>query len=166
LVNILQFYVYWTVHHCDSWRIKDHQLDVTVFTEKANSFWSKTQEKKTPYFEWLLTPSPHIPHERTSCASACWTDTTPTQPHRNSNTHRTKNNTTNVVIQQNSRELLMMDILMSETCRTHKKWNKIASHIKLVLYSSTILQFSFSLSYTWPKILLYTFLSKINICWD
>jgi len=39
------------------------------------------------------------------------TDTTPTQPHRNSNTHRTKNNTTNVVIQQNSRNLLMMDIL-------------------------------------------------------
>jgi len=49
-------------------------------------------------------------------AEACNTDTTPTQPHRNSNTHRTKNNTTNVVIQQNSRKLLMMDILMSETC--------------------------------------------------
>ena len=30
--------------------------------------------------------------------------------------HRTKNNMTNVVIQQNSRKLLMMDILMSETC--------------------------------------------------
>jgi len=49
-------------------------------------------------------------------ASACNTDTTPTQPHRNSNTHRTKNNTTIVVIQQNSRKLLVMDILMSETC--------------------------------------------------
>ena len=48
-------------------------------------------------------------------ASACNTDTTPTQPHRNSNTHLTKKNTTNVVIQQNSRKLLMMDILMSET---------------------------------------------------
>ena len=48
--------------------------------------------------------------------AACKTDTTPTQPHRNSNTHRTKNNTTNVVIQQNSHKLLMMDILMSETC--------------------------------------------------
>ena len=68
----------------------------------------------------------------------CNTDTTPTQPHRNSNTHRTKNNTTNVVIQQNSHKLLMMDILMSETCWTHKKWNKIASDIKLVFYSSTI----------------------------
>ena len=48
--------------------------------------------------------------------AACNTDTTPTQPHRNSNTHRTKNNTTNVAIQQNSRKLLMMDILISVTC--------------------------------------------------
>ena len=71
-------------------------------------------------------------------ASACNTDTTAAQPHRNSNTHRTKNNTTNVVIQQNSRKLLMMDILMSEICWAHKKWNKIASAIKLVFYSSTI----------------------------
>ena len=73
-----------------------------------------------------------------NCASACNTDTTPTQPHRNSNTHRTKNNTINLVIQQNSRKLLMMDILMSETCWAHKKWNKITSDIKLVFYSSTI----------------------------
>jgi len=42
-----------------------------------------------------------------------------------------------VVIQQNSRMFLMMDILMSETCWAHKKWNKIASEVKLVLYSST-----------------------------
>ena len=37
-----------------------------------------------------------------------------------------------------SRKLLTMDILMSETCWAHKKWNKIASDIKLVFYSSTI----------------------------
>jgi len=66
------------------------------------------------------------------------TDTTPTQPHRNSKTHRTKNNTTNVVIQQYIRKLLMMDILMPETCWAHKKWNKMASDIKLVFYSLTI----------------------------
>jgi len=71
-------------------------------------------------------------------ASACNTDTTPTQPHRNSDTHRTKNNTTIVVLQQNSRKLLMMDILMSETWWAHKKWNNIASDIKLVYYSSNI----------------------------
>ena len=69
----------------------------------------------------------------------CNTDITPTQPHRNSNTRRTKNNTTNAVIQQNSRKILMMDILMSETCWAHKKWNKIASDIELVFYSSNIL---------------------------
>ena len=62
--------------------------------------------------------------------AACNTDTTPTQPYRNSNTHRTKNKTANVVIQQNSRKLLMMDILMSETRWAHNKWNKIASDIK------------------------------------
>jgi len=45
---------------------------------------------------------------------------------------------TNVVIQQHSRNLLMMDILISETCWVHKKWNKIASDIKLVFYSSNI----------------------------
>jgi len=71
-------------------------------------------------------------------AEACRTDTTPNQPHRNSNTHRNKNITTNVVVQQNSRKLLMMDILMSETCWANKKWNKIASDIKLVFYSSTV----------------------------
>ena len=65
-------------------------------------------------------------------AEACNTDTTPTQPHRNSITRRTKNNTTNVVIQQTSRKLLMIDILMSEPCWADKKWNKLASDIKLV----------------------------------
>jgi len=71
-------------------------------------------------------------------AAACNTDTIPTQPHRISNTLRTKNNTTNALIQQNSRKLMMIDILMSETCWAHKIWNKIASDIKLVFYSSTI----------------------------
>jgi len=57
-------------------------------------------------------------------------------------THRTKNNTTNVVIQQKSRKLLLMDILMSETCWAHKKWNKIASDIKLLFYSSNLGRFA------------------------
>ena len=53
-------------------------------------------------------------------------------------TQRTENKTTDVLIQQHSRKLLMMDILMSEICWAHKKWNKIASDIKLVFHSSTI----------------------------
>ena len=71
-------------------------------------------------------------------ASACNTDTTQTQPHQISNTQRTKNKTTDVVIQQHSRKLLMMATLMSETCWAHEKWNKIASDIKLVFFSSAI----------------------------
>ena len=35
---------------------------------------------------------------------------------KSSNTQRTENKTTDVVIQQHSRKLLKMDILMSETC--------------------------------------------------
>ena len=71
------------------------------------------------------------------CASACKTNTTQNQPHQISNTQRTTNKTTDVIIQQHSHKLLMMDILMSETCWAHKKWNKIASDIKLVFHSST-----------------------------
>jgi hypothetical protein len=67
-----------------------------------------------------------------SCASACKTNT------KNSNTQRTENKTTDVVLHQHSRKLLKMDILMSETCWAHNKWNKIASDIKLVFHSSTI----------------------------
>ena len=70
-----------------------------------------------------------------SCASACKTNTTQNQPHEISNPQRTENKTTDVVIHQQSRKLLMMDILMSETCWARKKWNKIASDIKLVLHS-------------------------------
>ena len=54
------------------------------------------------------------------------------------NTQRTENKTTDVLIQQHSRKLLIMNILMSEKCWAHKKWNKITSDIKLVFHSSTI----------------------------
>ena len=53
-----------------------------------------------------------------------------------------QNKTTDVVIQQHSRKLLMMDILMSETCWAHKKWNKITSDINLVFHSSTSYRFA------------------------
>ena len=73
-----------------------------------------------------------------SCYSACNTHTTQTQPHQFSNAQWTENKTTDVVIQQHRRKLLMMGVLISETCRVHKKWNKKASDIKLVFYFSTI----------------------------
>ena len=110
-------YVVCLLNKNESWRIKD-QLDVTCYFISLLMWWGWSGIRVAGW--------------------ACNTDTTPTPPHRNSNTHRTKNNTTNMVIQQNSRKLLMMDILMSETCWAHKKWNKITSDIKLVFYSSTI----------------------------
>ena len=78
------------------------------------------------------------------------------QPQQSHKTHHTKhttthrkvtlmlkhpslqNKTTDVVIHQHSRKLRKMDILMSETCWGHTKWNKIASDIKLAFHSSTI----------------------------
>ena len=94
-------------------------------------------------FRTLIYPSPGTCDSAVELvsvlqASACNTDTTQTQPHQISNTQRTENKTTDLVIQQHSRKLLMMDILMSETCWVRKKWNKIASDNKLVFYSSTI----------------------------
>jgi len=71
-------------------------------------------------------------------ASACHTDTSQIQPHQISNTQWAENKTTDMVIQQHSCKLLMMDILMSETRWVPKKWNKIASDINLVFYSSIV----------------------------
>ena len=57
---------------------------------------------------------------------------------KSSNTQRTENKTTDVVIHQHSRKLLKIDILISETCWAHNKWNKITNDIKLVFHLSTI----------------------------
>ena len=43
-------------------------------------------------------------------------DNTLAEPHPNSNTQQSKNNTANVVVQQQSRKLLKMGILIPETC--------------------------------------------------
>jgi len=83
---------------------------------------------------------------------------------RNSSTHRTKNNTTNVVIQQNSRKFLMMEILMSETFWVHKKWNKIASGIKLVFYSWTITMTHGPINIILPVLFIYPVRSMYQTC--
>ena len=92
---------------------------------------------------------------------ACKTNTTQNQPHQISNTQRTENKTTDVVIHQHSRKLLMMDILMSETCWAHKKWNKTASDVKLVFHSSTITMMhgpiNVRLNYIYIYIYIYIF---------
>ena len=77
-----------------------------------------------------------------TCAPDLWKPAKRTPPKtsrtKSSNTQRTENKTTDVVIQQHSRKLLVMDILMSETRWAHKKWNKTASDVKLVFHSSAI----------------------------
>ena len=108
-------------------------------------------------FRTLIYPSSgacdcvdELPH-RSSCSQfvVCWSfccgwyqpaKRTPpnTSRNKNSNTQRTENKTTNVVIQQHSRKLPKIDILMSETIWAHNKWNNVASDIKLVFHSSTI----------------------------
>ena len=59
--------------------------------------------------------------------------TTPKHQHTSNQEH-----TTNVVIQHNSRKLLMIDILMSETCWGHKKWNKNSKWHQVTLLFSAI----------------------------
>ena len=49
-------------------------------------------------------------------ALACKTNTTQNQPQQKLQHTRNENKTTDVVIHQHSCKLLMMDILMSETC--------------------------------------------------
>jgi len=58
------------------------------------------------------------------CVLELGCDSTLAEPHPNSNTQQSKNNTANVVVQQHSRKLLKMDILMPETCWVSKKWSK------------------------------------------
>jgi len=49
-------------------------------------------------------------------ASAGSPDTTLAEPHTTSNTQQSKNETANVAVQQHSRKLLKMGIMMPETC--------------------------------------------------
>ena len=140
----------------DSWRMKD-QLDATFYfislimrSTCFGHYYIHLQELAT------LLMSYHI--GRLVLSSLCigafvaagiwWclfcrlqpTKRTPPNTNRNksSNAQRTENNMTDVVTHQHSRKLLKMDIVRSDTCWAHNKWNKIASDIKLVFHSSTI----------------------------
>ena len=80
-------YVYWTVHHLDSW-IKRDQLGVTCFIIS-------------------LFNAQHVLDVNTSILSSlrliCWVIST-------------QSNTTHEIIQQISRKLLRMNVLTSKTC--------------------------------------------------
>jgi len=132
--------VCWTVNHCDSWRIQN-QLDRTSYFYFTS--W------RLNMFRALICPSSglcdyiaELSHWLfRSWFAVCWSlgadrlgwfpgcrlklnwhpDTTPADPHPNFNTQQTKNETANVIVQQYSRILLKMGILMPETCWVSKK---------------------------------------------
>ena len=141
-------YIYWTVHHCNCWRIKD-QLDGTCYffyfvcTQHVSDI-NVSIIRSLRLCCWITTL---LVLFSVRCVLEIWCGwvwvvsvlqaevSNPAAPNLQHTTNREQK--TDVVIQQHSRKLLMMDILMSETCWVHKKWNKIASDIKLVFYSST-----------------------------
>ena len=113
--------VYWTVHHCNSWGMKN-QLDVTCYlfhllcaqhvSDINISIFRSLRLLLLNYhigrlvlsslcvgdLVWLVLSSARV--AGWSCASVCNTGTTQYQPHQISNTQRTENKTTDVVIQQ------------------------------------------------------------------
>ena len=107
--------VYWTVHHCNSWRIKN-QLDVTC------------------YFYYLLC-APRVSDINISIIRSlrlCWWITTSVVLFSVRCVLElllqlifggVRFAGWSLVIHQHSRRLLKMDILMSETCWAHK-WKK------------------------------------------
>ena len=126
-----------------------------LINEVSRSYARRITVGRTPLEEWSarrrdIYLKAHNTHNRQTsmppvglepAISAGWSlqhghYSNPTAPNFQHTTNWEKK--TEVVIQQHSRRILMMDILMSETCWVHKKWNKIASDFKLVFYSSTI----------------------------
>ena len=85
-----------------------------------------------------------------------------TSHNKSSNTQRTENKTTDVAIHQQSRKLLKMDILMSETCWAHNKWNKIASDIKLVFQSSTIAMMHGPINISFTNVFVWFLADLVN----
>ena len=84
-----------------------------------------------------------------------------TSRNQSSNTQRTENKTTYVVIHLHSRKLLKMDILISETCWAHNKWNKLASDIKFVFHSSTLAMMHGPINIRYTK---SEFIKEISAC--
>ena len=72
-----------------------------------------------------------------NCASACNTDTTPNEPYRKSSTHRTKNITTNVVIQLVLQPATRIPLHPNHTITSTHIWPRTIRPIQLVLQPAT-----------------------------
>ena len=143
-INLYKHYVfdvYWTVHHCDNWRIKN-QLDATYYfivlligSTCFGHCYIHHQELATMMLitrlvvlflvwcrleircGWAGVVSGLHPGHYSS----------PTAPNLQPTANQERNDQCGN--QHHSRELLMMDIVMPETCWTYKKYNKIISGI-------------------------------------
>ena len=134
--NICKYYVYWTVHHLDSW-IKRDQLDVTCLLFNylmLNMFRMLVHPSSGAcdfllnYFMGCIALVRCVLELLCGMAVVVWYPyagwgtsaygyhTTTAIPQHNTNTHRTRANTTHEITQQISRKLLRMDVLTSETC--------------------------------------------------
>ena len=128
-IKLLDSFVYWTVHHLDSW-IKRDQLDVTCFIISLFNA-QHVSDVSTSILRslWLIC---WVIHELYCSGTTCvgvtlWFGWGGVVSYLSNTTHE--------ITQRISRKLLRMDVLTSETCWA---WNKIASDIKLVyLYSIT-----------------------------
>ena len=131
-ININSTYVYGTVYHCNSWKQKTNLMLLAILFHflcaQHVSDINISIIRILRLFCWITT--------LVVCSwfDVCWCfgvvglewypcyrlqPVTPNLQHTSNQEH-----TTNVVIQQNIRKLLIMDILMSETCWAYKKWNK------------------------------------------
>jgi len=128
----LSSYVYWTLHHCDTWRIKYQIVSLAILFHflcaQHVSDINISIIRSLRLFCWITTLVVLFLVRCVLELRCGWVGVVSVLQASACNT-----------VQRISRKLLMMDILMSETCWSHKKWNKIASDIKLVLYSSTFL---------------------------
>ena len=98
--------------------------------------WVRYDQNSTLVDEWKTKLMSLATLFHLLCAEACKTSTTKYQPQQK--LQHTTNWEQDNRCGNSSTQLLKMDILMSETCWAHKKWNKIESDIKLVFHSSTI----------------------------
>ena len=127
-------YVYWTVHHLDSW-VKRDQLDATcfiisLFNAQHVSDVNTSILRSVRLICWVISWVVLLWFDVCWCYVAVWlwwcgirmqaealhTDTTPPQPNHNVTPTHIEPDTTHEVTQWISRKLLRMDVLTSETC--------------------------------------------------
>jgi len=137
-INNIEPYVYWTVHHCDSWRIRD-QLDVTIYYILFHFFYAQhvsdinTSIIRSLRLFYCITTlvlcscfvTTRIPHQPSH---------TETPTHNETRTHNQCGDTIEKSQAPDDGCINVRNMLSIEEV----KWNLMNCDIKLVSYSSTI----------------------------